>query len=71
MNKIEETKKKSIKEKDVPIQDPVGKHEETKKLKDENISLTEQMKYPLLKPISFSNALEDDYLCSGIWNLKT
>ena len=70
MNKIEETKKRAIKEKDVRIQDPVSKAQETKKLKDEDITITEQLKYPLCRPIAFSNTNEDDYLCSGTWNLK-
>ena len=70
MNKIEETKKRAVREKDVPIQDPVSKTEETKRLKDDDVTITEQLKYPLCKPIAFTNSLEDDYLCSGIWNLK-
>lgn len=41
MNKIEETKKRAVKEKDVPLQDPKSKAEETKKLKDEDITITE------------------------------
>ena len=28
------------------------------------------MSYPLLKPIAFSNAIEDDYLSSGTWNVQ-
>jgi hypothetical protein len=39
-------------------------------LKDEEVTIKEQLKYPLLKPIAFTNALEDDYICSGTWNLK-
>lgn len=44
--------------------------EETKPLKNDDITITEQLKYPLMKPIAFSNAFEDDYICSGTWNLK-
>lgn len=70
MNKIEETKKKATKEGDVRVQDPVSKTQETKALKNDDVTISEQMKYPLLKPISFTNALEDDYINSGTWNLK-
>jgi len=28
------------------------------------------MKFPLLKPITFSNPIEDDFIASGVWNLK-
>ena len=30
-----------------------------------------QQQYPLLKPVTFTNVVEDDYLQSGVWNLKT
>ena len=29
-----------------------------------------QQTYPLLKPVTFTNIVEDDYLVSGVWNLK-
>ena len=29
-----------------------------------------QQTYPLLKPVTFTNIVEDDYLCSGVWNLR-
>lgn len=31
---------------------------------------SKQMLYPLLKPVAFTNALEDDYLSMGVWSLK-
>ena len=31
---------------------------------------SKQMMYPLLKPVAFTNALEDDYLAMGVWSLK-
>ena len=31
---------------------------------------SKQMLYPLLKPVAFTNALEDDYLSLGVWSLK-
>lgn len=31
---------------------------------------SKQMLYPLLKPVAFTNELEDDYLSLGVWNLK-
>ena len=29
-----------------------------------------QMAYPLLKPVAFTNVMEDDYLSLGVWSLK-
>ena len=34
------------------------------------ISTAEQAEYPLLKPITFTNIVTDDYLDSLVWNLK-
>lgn len=31
---------------------------------------SQQAEYPLLKPITFTNVMNDDYLESGVWNLK-
>lgn len=31
---------------------------------------SKQMQYPLLKPVAFTNELEDDYLSLGVWSLK-
>lgn len=33
-------------------------------------SMVKQMQYPLLKPVTFTNVMEDDYLGLGIWSLK-
>ena len=33
-------------------------------------SSAKQMQYPLLKPVTFTNMIEDDYLSLGIWSLK-
>ncbi len=33
-------------------------------------SQAKQMQYPLLKPVTFTNVVEDDYLSLGIWSLK-
>ena len=35
----------------------------------EQIAASES-EYPLLKPITFTNLMVDDYLESGVWNLK-
>ena len=34
------------------------------------VSTAEQTEYPLLKPITFTNIVTDDYLDSLVWNLK-
>ena len=34
------------------------------------VSTAEQAEYPLLKPITFTNIVTDDYLDSLVWNLK-
>jgi len=34
------------------------------------VPTSQQAKYPLLKPITFTNLDEDDYLESGVWVLK-
>lgn len=31
---------------------------------------SKQMMYPLLKPVAFTNQMEDDYLNLGVWCLK-
>ena len=30
-----------------------------------------QSEYPLLKPVTFTNTMEDDYVESLVWNLKS
>ena len=61
------TKKMNVKDGDIQKMDPKTKAEEAKKLHQDNDTITEQLKYPLLKPIAFSNAFDDDYLNSGVW----
>lgn len=34
------------------------------------VSTAAQAAYPLLKPITFTNIVTDDYLDSGVWNLR-
>ena len=67
MDKIEATKKQNQVEKEVvDLQDPMNKQ---KKMEDDpGFTQDNLMSYPLLKPIAFSNAIEDDYLSSGTWN---
>lgn len=37
---------------------------------EQKISTSTQAEYPLLKPITFTNIITDDYLDSGVWSLK-
>jgi len=37
---------------------------------EQKISTSTQAEYPLLKPITFTNIVTDDYLDSGVWFLK-
>jgi len=37
---------------------------------EHKISTSTQAEYPLLKPITFTNIITDDYLDSGVWALK-
>lgn len=34
------------------------------------VAPSKQMQYPLLKPVTFTNVMEDDYLSLGVWSLK-
>lgn len=34
------------------------------------VPISIQAEYPLLKPITFTNVVEDDYLESGVWHLR-
>ena len=36
----------------------------------QTVSTSAQAEYPLLKPITFTNIVTDDYLDSGVWQLK-
>ena len=71
MNQIKQTKANNAQEKDIPsLVDPNGKKQE--QLKDDNtLTMEMQLAYPLLKPISFSNPIDDDYLYSGVWHIKS
>jgi len=35
-----------------------------------HVPTSKQIEYPLLKPIAFTNIIEDDYINSGVWMLK-
>ena len=37
---------------------------------DKDVSSAAQAEYPLLKPIVFTNEVTDDYLDSGVWQLR-
>ena len=37
---------------------------------DVSLTMDVQYKYPLLKPVSFSNPWQDDYINSGVWHIK-
>ena len=37
---------------------------------NQHVSSSQQAEYPLLKPITFTNVITDDYLDSGVWQLK-
>ena len=71
MNQIKQTKANAAQDKDIPqLVDPNGRKTET--LKDnKTLTMEQQLKYPLLKPISFSNPIDDDYLYSGVWHIKS
>ena len=69
MSQIEETKKQNPHDKDVSrVNDPSQKPKTMSN--DKTITADLQMKYPLMKPIAFTNPTEDDYLAGGVWNLK-
>ena len=66
---IENTKKTNPTECDIPsLVDPLRKE---KKLQDDkSLIMDVQLGYPLLKPIAFTNEVQDDYAVGGVWNLK-
>ena len=65
----EDTKKKATSEKNVDsLVDPLRKDKPLSQ--DKALTLDSQMSYPLLKPIVFTNELDDDYLYSGVWSMK-
>ena len=64
-------KKSFVTEKDG--EDPRVKAEFGKPGADKGISKappSKQMQYPLLRPVTFTNAMEDDYIALGVWSLK-
>lgn len=70
MNQIEATKAQNPDEKNMKqLNDPLAK-KKNKVADDVSLTMDVQYKYPLLKPVSFSNAWEDDYLNSGVWHVK-
>jgi hypothetical protein len=70
MQQIEQTKNANPTEKDIKLMDdPLDKG---KTLKDDRSATVDmQLKYPMLKPIAFSNPIQDDYIYSGTWHLKS
>lgn len=62
----ENTKKTFVIEKDGD--DPTNKVGIQKKPVE--VAPSKQVEYPLLKPVTFTNPLEDDYLSLGVWSLK-
>ena len=69
MNRIKETRSTNPTERDVPrLNDPLGKPGTF--TDDKALTTDAQMKYPMLKPMAFSNPIQDDYLNSGVWHLK-
>jgi hypothetical protein len=69
MLQIENVKANNPTEKDMPnLVDPLRKD---KKLSDDKgLIMDVQLSYPLLKPITFTNEFQDDYINSGVWHLK-
>ena len=69
MSLIENTKSTNPTEKDIPsLVDPLRK--EKKIQNDKGLVMDVQLGYPLLKPIAFTNEIQDDYMISGVWNVK-
>jgi hypothetical protein len=66
---IEDTKKKATTEKNMDsLVDPLRKDKPLDQ--DTRVTMEAQMSYPLIKPIVFSNELDDDYLSSGVWTME-
>ena len=70
MQQIEQTKANNPNEKNLKnLTNPL---EQNKKLEDDkSATMDVQMKYPMLKPVAFSNPLCDDYIYSGVWHIKS
>jgi hypothetical protein len=66
---IEDTKKRATSEKNMEsMVDPLRKE---KNLENDNtLTMDVQMKYPLLRPIVFTNDLDDDYINQGVWSMS-
>mgnify|MGYP000409478378 FL=1 len=70
MNQIEATKSKNPDEKNMKqLNNPLEK-KNNKLADDVSLTMDVQYKYPLLKPVSFSNPWQDDYINSGVWHIK-
>lgn len=68
-DKKEEAKKQYVTEKEG--EDPRVKAEYGGARKEASkVVPSKQMQYPLLKPVTFTNVMEDDYLSLGVWSLK-
>ena len=71
MQQIEQTKQQNIREDEVTqINDNGGKKKPD--LADDRLATLEnQLKYPLCKPIKFSNPWQDDYINSDVWKIQS
>jgi|TARA_B110000285_G_C15032483_1_gene567494 hypothetical protein len=66
---IEDTKKRATSEKNMDsLVDPLRKDQPLSQ--DKALTMDSQMSYPLLKPIVFTNELDDDYMYQGVWSMK-
>jgi len=70
MNQIEQTKHSNPTEQNIKkLNDPLEKKSD-KLANDKSFTMDMQIQYPMLKPIAFSNPLQDDYIYSGVWHVK-
>jgi len=65
----QQTGKNFVSEKDGDIIPDSEKVESAKPKQKQTTTVTQQLQYPLLRPVTFTNVIEDDYLSSGLWSL--
>jgi len=71
MQQIEQTKKSNVNDGEVKkMNDPMD-NSKNKLQDDRSATIENQIKYPMLKPVAFSNMLQDDYINGGVWQIKT
>lgn len=58
-----------MQEKDGDMIPDSDKVESMQPKKKQTTTATQQLQYPLLRPVTFTNQIEDDYQASGLWNL--